>query len=87
MSVLTTETYNDNTPAAVLQRIALFRHAHYACQLCGASLDQRWHQQDGSPVDIVVGYKHALANGGTTKPDNLIVLCTMCHEGKGTNDL
>jgi 5-methylcytosine-specific restriction endonuclease McrA len=71
-------------------RARIFQRDGYRCRLCG--LTGRRVRFDGGgyghPTDVVGVYlsiDHIIprSRGGTSKPDNLRVLCTPCNTRKG----
>lgn len=60
-------------------RFLVMKRDRYACQLCGRSAQQGYQLQ--------VDHKLARSRGGSDELDNLWVLCSLCNNGKGTEDL
>lgn len=60
-------------------RFLVLKRDHYACQICGRTAAQGYQ--------IQVDHKLARAKGGSDQLDNLQALCSLCNNGKGTEDL
>lgn len=56
-------------------RIEIFDRDNYQCRICGASPDDSVH------VRLEAHHIKPWEEGGVTEPENLITLCSTCHEG------
>ncbi|MCJ7426681.1 MAG: HNH endonuclease [Dehalococcoidales bacterium] len=52
-------------------RLEIRKRDRFACQICGA--------QKGQNLALAVHHMRPVGHGGSSKPDNLILLCAKCH--------
>ena len=58
------------------KRMRILKKANFRCQLCGAdATDRKLH------IDHII----PISKGGTSKEDNLQILCSYCNQGKGNS--
>jgi 5-methylcytosine-specific restriction endonuclease McrA len=56
-------------------RLEIFERDGWRCRYCGASPRE---------APLTIDHVHAVANGGTNAPANLVTACLRCNVGKGT---
>lgn len=58
------------------QRYETLERDDFTCQLCGAN------RRSNPKVELEMGHKNAVANGGTTELSNIHTLCKDCNRGQ-----
>jgi len=69
------EPHDRNIPEAVQKLV--YARDNNACRLCGWSID-RWRSSDPRILELHHFQEHA--EGGSNTEDNLVVLCSSCHD-------
>jgi len=70
------EPHDRQIPFAAQKEV--YERAGNACQLCGWSRE-RWTREDPRILELHHLLHHV--TGGANTPDNLVVLCSKCHDG------
>lgn len=77
MTAPTTRRQRHKIPSRI--RFIVMRRDGYACQMCGVTARQGYL--------LEIDHRLSRARGGSDDVDNLWVLCSLCNNGKGAEEL